>query len=156
MIYGDIAHFRGKFCTSEAVKKALDFLMDKAPSLEDGTHDVADGIFIQLKCYSPEPAANRRYESHVKYIDLQVVYEGEEIIYNRPLDPALAVTEDLLADRDLRFHAEPAPGPEVALTLRPGLFALLMPQDMHKTECFCGTAKGRKAIAKIPVELVKF
>lgn len=156
MIYGGIEHFRGIFCNCEAVKKALDFLVEKAPGLEDGTHDVADGIFIQMKHYSPAPAEERRYESHIKYIDVQVVFEGSEIIYYQPLLDIMTVTEDRLEANDVRFHGEPPAGPEIPLKLRPGLFAMLMPEDAHKTECFSGSPTARKAIAKIPVELVKF
>lgn len=158
MIYGEIEHFRGRFCTSQAVKTALDFLVDRIPSLEDGKHDVEDGIFVQVKRYSPAPAAARRYESHIKYVDIQVVYEGSEIIYYQPLLDSMtkAVVEDRLATNDVRFHAEPPAGPEIPIKLRPGLFVLLMPEDAHKTECIGDSATARKAIAKIPVELMKF
>ena len=156
MIYGAIKDFRGTFSNCEALARALAFLADKAPGLEDGRHQLGDGIYVDMKHYSPAPAAERRYESHIKYVDVQVVFEGAEIIYYQPLLTGMTVTEDKLEKNDVRFHAEPPAGPEIPLKLRPGLFVLLMPEDAHKTECFAGAANARKAIAKIPVELVKF
>lgn len=154
MIYGELEQFKGNFTNCEAIRKAVRFVLDVAPGLPDGKHDIADGMFAELKHYSPAPAEERRYETHIKYVDLQVVFSGSEIVYCRPLEKGMAVAEDKLAENDVRFHVEPAPGPEVGLRLRPGLFLILFPADAHKTECCDGVETCRKAIVKIPAELV--
>lgn len=154
MIYGELEQFKGNFTNCEALRKAVRFVLEAAPGLPDGKHDIADGMFAELKHYSPAPAEEKRYETHIKYIDLQAAFSGSEIVYCRPLEEGMAVVEDRMAENDVRFHAEPAPGPEVGIKLRPGVFLLLFPHDAHKTECYDGVESCRKAIVKIPVELV--
>lgn len=154
MLYAGLELFKGNFSNCAALCAAARFVLDTAPGLPDGRHDIADGMFADVKRYSPAPAGERRYETHVKYVDLQAVLAGSEIVYCHPLGEGMAVTEDRLAGNDVRFHADPAPGAEVALRLRPGLFLLLFPADAHKPECFDGVAACRKVIVKIPVGLL--
>lgn len=156
MIYADIEHFRRTFCNCEPVRRVMEFLVAKAPGLEDGRHELGDGMYVLLKHYSPAPAAERRYETHDKFIDVQVVLEGEEIMYWHPLTKDMATTEDRMEQSDVRFYANPTDGLDVPMLLRPGLFAFVLPPDAHKPECLVKTKNCRKAIAKIPVELVKF
>jgi YhcH/YjgK/YiaL family protein len=80
--------------------------------------------------------------------------EGREILYTQPLSKGAETTEDHLADRDVRFHDRLSDADGMPLTLRPGLFALLLPGDAHKPECFDGVKNCRKAIVKIPVGLL--
>ncbi|MDR1535443.1 MAG: YhcH/YjgK/YiaL family protein [Planctomycetota bacterium] len=155
MLYSEIKHFRGNFSACRALRLALDFLVDQAPGLPDGKHDLPDGMFIQIRHYEPAPAAGRRYETHVRMADIQAVLEGEEILYSQPLPEGALPTEDHLADRDLRFYDQLSDRNGYPLILRPGVFSLLLPADAHKPECFSGVGKCRKAIIKIPVELLE-
>ena len=154
MIYSDIGHFRGEFSSCRALRQALDFLAEKAFDLPDGKHELTDGMLIQIRRYDTGPAAGRRYETHIKMADIQSVLEGREILYTQPLPNGAETTEDHLADRDLRFHDRLSDADGMPLALRPGLFALLIPDDAHKPECFDGVKNCRKAIVKIPVGLL--
>ncbi len=156
MIYSHIEHFRGAFCACEPLRRVLTYIVEKSGSVDDGTYELGgDGVKVQLKSHKPLPFAERRYESHIKYVDVQVVVMGEEVEHVQTLSPDMKVVEDRLEKSDVRFHADPAKA-GVAVTLRPGMFAMFMPEDAHKTEVFAGAEQVRKAIGKIPVGLVKF
>ena len=151
MQYGDMKEFCEKIDGNEAVKRVLEYILYTAPNQPDGKYDLGDGIYVIVKEYNPAPADERRYETHDQYADIQVCLAGQEILYSHPLEKGMTVTEDRIEKNDVRFHVDPEPGKESALRLRPGLFALLMPEDAHKPECFDGVADCRKAIGKIPM-----
>lgn len=153
MIYGDVSGvelFKGQ----NALYQSLLFWRDKAAGLPDGRHDLADGMFAQIKHYSPAPREERRYEAHIKYADIQCVLEGEEMIYVRPI-PGLTIQEDALAERDVVFYDQPADGvTELPCLIRPGFFILLYPEDAHKPECLVSASPCRKLVIKIPMSLL--
>lgn len=154
MLYGslnDIEWLKG----NKALYAALRFLRDRAAAEPDGRHDLEDGVFVTSRHFEPQPRDMRRYEAHIRYADIQCVLEGDETIYVRPPE-GLAVEEDKLAGSDVVLYARPADGaPEQDFVMRPGHFLVLCPEDAHKPECLTSAAKGRKAVAKIPVTLLK-
>lgn len=152
MLFGNIGT-PGIVDGKETLSHVLHFLRDNAANLRDGRHDLRDGIFVVAKCCEPGEASAKRFETHVKYADVQYVVSGGENILVAPLD-GLATVEDRLEADDVRFHAEPAEADVATYTLRAGDFLLLLPEDAHKPECTCGIAVCRKCIAKIPMELL--
>ncbi len=134
---------------------AIYFLREKAAKLADGRHELPDGMYIEIKHYSPAPAEERPYESHILYADVQVVLEGEEEIHVLPYSDSLPVKEDLLAERDIAFYTDPEVTPDRRVfTMTPGYFLFLTPNDVHKAECRTTVEFGRKAILKIPLKPV--
>lgn len=137
----------------EIVGKLAEYLRDNAAALPEGRHDLWDGMFVVVKKYEPGDAGGKRFETHIRYADLQYVDQGGEEIHVTPLAD-LAVTEDRLEEDDVRFHESPEQEAIRKFRLGPGDFLLLMPEDAHKPECWCGVDSGRKCIVKIPVRLL--
>lgn len=153
MLYGDISSVE-LFKGHRALYEALTFWRDKAPGLADGRYDLQDGMFAQIKGYEPKPRDERRYETHVKFADIQCVLEGEEMLYVRAV-PGLKVFSDALSERDVAHYEQPDDGAEeLPCLLRPGFFVLVCPEDAHKPECLVGAEKARKLILKIPMALL--
>ncbi|MCC8165207.1 MAG: YhcH/YjgK/YiaL family protein [Planctomycetes bacterium] len=135
---------------------ALTFLRDVAPTISDGRHDLPDGMYVEIKHYSPASVEERPFESHIRYADVQVVLEGEEQIHVRPCNDSLPVKEDCLAERDIIFCHDPEPSSDLRVfPMTPGYFLLLLPNDAHKAECLTTVTSGRKAILKIPLAAVE-
>ncbi len=140
---------------SESLEYAIKFLSDRAADMPDGRHDLPHGMYAEIKEYNPIPADQRLFESHVKYIDIQCILEGEEEILVRPLD-GLTIKEDLLASNDIAFYTNPVNSHgQYSFIMRPGSFLFLLPSDAHKTECETSISTGRKVIFKIPVSQMK-
>jgi biofilm protein TabA len=118
-------------------------------ALPDGKHEI-DGarLFVLVQSYTTKPEAEARLETHKKYLDLQLVLEGREIMYWSPvgaLEPDGVYSEE----RDVAFYKGGVPG---ALALAEGGFAVFYPQDAHKPCCqWNGPVKVRKAVFKILV-----
>jgi YhcH/YjgK/YiaL family protein len=154
MIFGDLSNIE-LYKGNKALYEAVAFLRDKAATAADGRHDLSGGMFVTVKAYEPKPRDGRRYETHVKYADVQYVFEGDETIYVRRPE-GLAEQENFLAERDIVYYDQPSDGlPEQGFVMRKGVFLLLCPEDAHKPECLTTVPNGRKAIVKIPMTLLK-
>ncbi|MCR4374408.1 MAG: YhcH/YjgK/YiaL family protein [Acidobacteria bacterium] len=107
--------------------RAFDFARSTDFSaLADGTYPVGgDDVRALVQRYTSKPAHEGRWEAHRAHIDLQMVVEGEEHIGVAPL--ARLTAEPYDADRDLLWLT----GDGDRVTLRPGEFVLLWPEDGH-------------------------
>ena len=153
MLYGNFSTI--DFDTiSGALEYSLRFLRDRAAGLADGRHELPEGMYAEIKSYSPAPANERFFESHVRYVDVQCVLEGEEKILARAVT-GMSIKEDKLEKADIAFYHEPdGDDTQFSLIMRPGIFLLLLPEDAHKTECRTSVSSARKVIFKIPVRLL--
>lgn len=94
-----------------------------------------------------QPAEERRFESHLLHVDLQVPLDGPEGM--EVVDAAGLPVLESIPDKDLRFHAEPA-GPRSLLAVHPGSVAVFFPEDAHKPCCrITGPAPFRKLVVKV-------
>ena len=120
-----------------------------------GKYEVEGGdIHASISEYTTDAKENKKPEAHVKYIDIQYIVSGEELIGFGPLADGLAVTEDRLAEKDVVFYRD-VPG-ETMLHLTAGMFAVLYPWDVHRPGCAAGgSAKVRKVVVKVKADLVK-
>lgn len=137
----------------EALQKGLRFLQEQdLAALPIGKHEVEGStIYVSVAEYETEPKEKRRLEAHVKYIDIQYIQAGEEIIGCGPLAEVSEVLEDKLAEKDVIFYKSVARETESKLTA--GMFAVYFPWDVHRPNCRAGAEAGkvRKMVVKIAV-----
>jgi biofilm protein TabA len=71
------------------IGRALEYLAKTDfASVEDGKHPIeGDDIFALLMSYDTEPESVRRFEAHRKYLDVQCILSGTEIISRLQLTP---------------------------------------------------------------------
>lgn len=96
------------------------------------------------------PAADKRFESHRRYIDIQVNLAGGEGMACTP-SSSLQVLQDFEAGGDNRFYAEPAASS--SLVVPPQWFAIFYPEDAHKACCQLGAhaTAYRKVVLKVQI-----
>ena len=100
----------------------------------DGRYPLLDQrLFAIVESGVTMPCRDKRFESHRRYIDIQINLGGGEIMEWAP-SAELAVVDDFKPDGDIRFHAQPGHGP-TRLHVRPGEFAIFWPEDAHKPCC---------------------
>lgn len=112
---------------------ALKFLREvDTNTLTDGRHEIdGDEVYAMVQTYETTPAAEKRFEAHRAYADIQYVASGSEIIYWQRID-RLSPDGSYDADKDCAFYAD---GECVPLPLSAGDFTVLFPQDAHKPGC---------------------
>lgn len=134
----------------ESIRKGLAFLAETdIAALPAGRVEIdGDAMFALIQDYDTEPKAAKRPESHARYIDIQYVFAGRELLGYAPIVAEHTVTEDLFETKDVRFYGDVAQ--ETDLLLGPGGYAVFYPTDIHRPGCAAGdTEKVRKVVIKI-------
>jgi YhcH/YjgK/YiaL family protein len=151
MIYDQtkkIASYKG---LSKNLDAAIDYLLkNDITKLPDGKHPVvgADTVIVQLSHSETKKSEDARFETHKKYIDIQMVLEGKETCYCLPLE---GFEEDgaYITERDVSFYKNKEDA--CSLILEPGVFAVFFPQDVHKPFCDFNGQRSKifKAVVKV-------
>jgi YhcH/YjgK/YiaL family protein len=113
--------------------------------------DLGSGIFAIEQVYRTKPRTESFFESHRKYIDVQVIVEGEELM--EVIDASrITVRDQYVPERDLITYIDGADTSE--LRLRAGEAAIFFPADVHMPSMqMRGFAElVRKTVVKVPVE----
>lgn len=120
-------------------------------SLVTGRHELGHEHFMNVDEGATAPATERLMEAHEKYIDIQMVITGDEIIGYQPLCNAGDRVESY-PEKDGYFY-NPDPALDTPIHMVPGTFAIFMPGDGHRALCAPeGTgAPIRKVILKIHI-----
>lgn len=122
----------------------------------DGNYPMPHTDFIaKVQRYKTRPVEDCHPESHEKFIDVQFVAKGEEVLGWCPLSPDLKILTPYDEKSDVTFYKELMPESSVVLAERN--YAVLFPLDVHRP-CVSlddeDPAQVTKIVIKIPVELV--
>ena len=150
-----VSYFNSK--EFEAIKKsdplfeksfdALEELLRGEP--ENGRHEVAgDDAYIMVSGYETNPInADRRFESHRDYIDIQILLSGKEIIGFAKRDD-LTVTDEYRPDYELFGMVEDFD----RVILEKGKFAIIYPNEPHAPGLALNAPeKVKKVVIKVRV-----
>ena len=130
------------------VYTALEFLAKTDFSAIDlGRYELdGDNIFYMVQSYDTDPDKTIA-EAHKKYIDIQCLFAGQEIIGVAQLEDGMSTVEDK-PENDVWFYdCKTQP-----LTLGAGEFMVLYPNDLHcPGVAVDGAANCRKVVVKVKV-----
>jgi biofilm protein TabA len=119
---------------------------------QGGRIPLADEAYASEQCYLTRAEEGARFESHRRFIDIQVLLQGREWIEWAPID-RLAVEQEYDAEADVMFFA--TPGLRSRLLLEPGLAAVFWPSDAHRPCLAVDDAVAVcKTVVKLPVTVV--
>lgn len=152
MITADLKNSACRVPVSPGLGKALDFLRrPNVASLPDGKYEIdGERVFAMVQRYETVTTAPPRFEAHRKYIDVQFMAAGTEVIGCAPLEK-LAISEVYDSARDVCFGAVPA-GEWLPLRLEPGQLAVLWPEDAHAPRLAAGApVPVTKIVVKVAV-----
>lgn len=147
MIFDHLSHQALSRNAHPRLAPAFDYLLNFDPATPVGKYPIAgDTIFALVQEYQTAPAEEKSFESHRRFLDVQYLVEGAEVIYHSPLD-LLKVTTEYQEDDDYALYTGPR---DQALILRPGYWAVFFPQDAHIPCCAHGApARARKVVIKV-------
>ena len=151
MILGHMKNFAAeKGFFSSKLQRGFDFLQNADfANLAEGKVEIdGENIFAIISQYQPEPKIARNPESHRKYIDIQYIISGEEIIGYANFSKKFEIAEDYLVDKDLLFYKSISN--EMDLTLSAGMYAVFFPWDIHRPSC---TSTPGVLVRKIVVKI---
>ncbi len=111
--------------------------------------ELAGGAFALEQAYEPKARVDGFFESHRRYIDVQVIVDGEELMEVEDVS-RLVVTLPYEAERDLIKYADSAEA--AVLKMRVGDVAVFFPEDGHMPSLrWRGAGLVRKTVVKVPV-----
>jgi len=96
--------------------------------LPEGTHKIKDeDLFVLVQKYDTKDSAKAMWESHKRYIDIQVLLHGEETV---EVANILQLTQTSSYDESTdKFRYE---GPGNCMVFKTGQFAVFFPWDAHR------------------------
>ena len=156
MIFGSIQNLEmDRRVLPAALVRGLEYLRDTDfYKLEPGRYEI-DGtaIFALVQEYQTIPKGEKKPEAHRKYLDMQYVFQGSEIICYSLGNRMNEVLEDRLAEQDLLYFKSVQN--EMDLILTQGMYAILFPQDIHRPGCRYGEGgRVKKVVVKISKDLL--
>ncbi len=154
MIFTDLKNAERLVPAAPGFMKALEFLRRlDIRDLPDGKYEIdGDRVFALVQRYETINPAEPKFEAHRKYIDVQFVASGAEIIGRAALD-SLAVTEVYDREKDACFGVVPS-GLWAPQHLKEGQLAVLYPEDAHAPRLTAGApAPVIKIVIKVAVPL---
>lgn len=139
----------------EAIQIGLNFLLSNdLNSLKIGTYQINDEkIFAKVSEYVTEPKSCRRPEQHKKYIDIQYLVSGEELIASCTDRDVEEIDEDKLLTNDIIYYKDARK--EIETILKAGMFAIYFPWDIHRPNCSVGKFENvKKVVVKVAIDEV--
>ena len=127
---------------------AISFLSNlKSEDLSLGKHIVSDSFYYCIQEYETDDNIDKPYESHRKYIDIQMILSGEEMLQITDIEQLrLQVLYDEEKDRALYNPSNNWSG----VVLRQGSIVVLYPKDGHRSISFNNRpCKVRKIVGKV-------
>ncbi len=120
----------------------------KPDTLEPGRYDIAgDDAYALLQHYETAPEQDKKWESHRRHLDIQIVLHGREHIGWADAG-GLDVVEPYRDEKDVMFYRDPARS--VAVLMEPGSFCVFYPRDAHRPGCHAGEPGSVvKAVVKV-------
>jgi YhcH/YjgK/YiaL family protein len=142
MIISDLKHISRQAALSPNLQKAIDFL--RSPDihmLPDGRVEIdGDRVFALVQRFETMWAATPKFECHRKYIDIQFILSGDEIIGWAPAD-RMVITAAYEDDKDISFGTVEK-GQWTPVHLHAGQMAVLYPEDGHAPKLALRTCPG--------------
>ncbi len=148
MIYDLLTNYNLYSKANARLALGFEWLSKLNPKTLDGRIDIkGDEVFAIVQSYTTFPANEKRFETHKDHIDIQYIFEGEEMMYYEPVRN-LTVTEAYNPERDVAFYADSAEF--VSLPCKTGQFTVFYPEDAHKPSCILNKASYvRKVVVKV-------
>lgn len=116
-------------------------------SLEVGKHVLKNGVYFMVQEYTTKDIADGKYGAHRKYIDIQIILDGAEIMGYAPIETLVAeASYDGSGDYQL-FTGEGS-----LLNVVKDNFAIFFPEDGHMPGVGTSPCEVKKIVVKVPVE----
>ena len=135
---------------SERIKEAVTYLENlNVDDMDEGKIVVNDDFFVLVQTYDTKLPEQVRYEAHKKYVDIQYIVTGKELMQVAPIS-SLEVDEPYSEEKDIAFYK---PVEQAAtLVLTSGGYVVFYPEDAHRPSLCAGKmTTNKKLVGKVRV-----
>jgi len=153
MIVTDLARLEEQTALSTAMRRALDFLRRaQIQNLADGRIEIdGDQVYAVVQSYETLESNEWRFEGHRRYIDLQYIAAGEEIIGWASLERA-TITALYDESKDV-WLGTVSPNAITPVRLSARQVAVFYPADAHAPKHSAGAPmRVKKIVVKVALD----
>jgi YhcH/YjgK/YiaL family protein len=143
---------RAYFKNPDRWNKAFEFLRgNDLTKLELKRYDIdGDNLFIMISEYNTKDPETARFEAHKKYIDIQYVVTGSELMNIAPLTSGDSILQKYDPVKDIEFLSVKKAS---VLKAGPDRFFIFFPEDAHRPGLKENVnAPVRKAVVKVKID----
>jgi YhcH/YjgK/YiaL family protein len=140
------------FLHKERWDKAFTFLKESdLTNMELKRYDIdGDNLYAPVSEYITKNEEDARYEGHKKYIDIQYVITGKELIGIAPANLQKDILEPYNETKDIIFITV---GQIINFKASPDRFFIFFPDDLHRPGIKDGeNSPVRKAVVKVKID----
>ncbi len=129
----------------------IEFILSLDENITLGKHIISDNIYANLEEYSTKSLSDAKFETHDKYIDIQLLLLGKEKIAITKRE-CLKVSEPYDTNKDITFYSDDV-SKYPYITLDGANFALIFPHEAHAPQICVEepSQKVRKVVVKIKI-----
>lgn len=152
MIYGNLNDYKSFKYLPKAILKVFEYtLSNDVANFNPGSYEIdSDKIFVNVVEYDTKNVEERFWEAHKKYLDVHVIFRGNERI-NLNFVQNLKTLDYVEKDDFLPLEGEY----NASLTLKNNDFLVCYPEDAHMTALKVNESeKVKKAIFKISLDIL--
>jgi len=134
---------------SERIKQAFEYIQNTdLKTIKPGKYEIdGENIFALISEYKTKSESMGMLEAHRKYLDVQYVIEGEELMGYAPLGTQ-EILEPYKAENDIIFFK----GEKSFIKVSSGMFAIFFPEDVHMPGIRAGKVSDvKKLVIKVRV-----
>ncbi len=157
MIITDLGHLPHQVKLSASIQKAIEFLQDAhSAELQPGRVAIdGETVYAVIQAYETQPAGREvKFEAHRKYVDIQYVAAGEEVMGWIALED-LPGSTSYDAEKDVVFGLLPA-SQVIPVRVHAGQAAIFFPEDAHAPKLAVYTSiPVKKIVIKVAVEAMQ-
>ena len=139
----------------KGINENIDLVLEKAKEFNAESFPAEpiilnDSAKLNNASYETHPFEAGVTEAHRAYIDVMVMVDGAETIYVKPVSELTNITKEYDASIDALLATND--DDMTAVTMKPGYFCILFPQDSHSPACiFKEAQKVKKFIGKVKI-----
>jgi YhcH/YjgK/YiaL family protein len=134
---------------SERIRKSFEYIKTTdLKNLPAGRYPIdEENIFALVSEYQTKPESEGKLEAHKKYIDVQYVISGEELMGYVPFSNQ-QVLEPYKEENDIIFYR----GEKSFTKVSSGMFAIFFPEDVHMPGISTGKISDvKKLVIKVRI-----
>ncbi|MBR2068768.1 MAG: YhcH/YjgK/YiaL family protein [Candidatus Gastranaerophilales bacterium] len=149
MIFDRLNNAKQYYSLNEKLKKGFDFLLNSdLANLKEGKHIIeGDTIYANVQTLTTKPISEQKWEVHRKYIDIQYVIKGSEVMGYGILEDFKKTITPYDATKDVAFLDE---GKYNYVNVCTNDFVIFYPNDVHAPMLY---ADKEQQIKKIIVKI---
>ncbi|MBR2525261.1 YhcH/YjgK/YiaL family protein [bacterium] len=151
MIKNSLKYTKNYYSLSDKIKLGLEFIQNNnLKNFENGKYQILnDDVYVNIQDYNTKHENQGKWEAHRKYIDIQFMIEGSELIGVGEIQN-FQVQETYDNEKDVEFLSSDFP--QQFIKMNEGDFIILYPYDVHMPQIsVTNSTYVKKAVVKVVV-----